>query len=643
MSARRLLATALVVVGLVLGFGPLAASADAQGLEDDAGASWRLEQPLPPPPPPGVEEASVPIGLGRIGDIEFAPGMTNRGALITAGNPPTIEPGVWEFNGVSWHELSTVCGAGDGRIVWAGPEEFWTISNGRPGQAGANGGIPPLRDNTLCRFSNPAHKGEPLRVMESFAFPAFEADSYQAMNAGACLNSSDCWFAGEPLPADNSEAGSFHLHWNGHTLEEEPYPEEGYPVQSMQSFENRLYESVRFEARDRVQTSAQPSPLHVINPEGILPLFTAITSEELPLYETGEFPAALDFLHLSAGAEILWAAAGAQSTPAGSSAGQPTIARDEGGGWQQVIGPERTARTGEHPFAGLTFSSIAAEPGTESAWLGLDTPEDYAVATSPLEGELPSGTEHARVARVAADGALSSEDELELPSASDEPGVGPKGAAFTMTCPGPHDCWLATTRGWLFHLSTQREREEKEAGSTRDRDGAFETLITERPHDLGLPAPIPVTLAVDDSGLLGELTTPTSVAHEQTTKLAQSRVTVPLLSHIHAHLVHGSTLELRFRLAVQARLKLIAKRNGRIIAATPQRTLAAGNRSLKLRLDPKRWPTRLSLQSHALAPLPTETLNESNETTVTTSLAFPNALGNALTGPLGQMLSGSLP
>ena len=143
-----------------------------------------------------------------------------------------------------------------------------------------------------------------------------------------------------------------------------------------------------------------------------------------------------------------------------------------------------------------------------------------------------------------------------------------------------------------------------------------------------------MTLPVDDSGLLGELTTPISVPKEQTTKQAAGRVTVPLLSHIHARLIHGSTLELRFHLAARARLKLVAKRHKRVIAATPQRTFAAGNRRLQLRLNPKLWPTKLALLSRALAPLPTETLNESNETTVTTSLEFPNALGRAPAGPL---------
>jgi hypothetical protein len=627
------LAFALLVATPTLG-GPLGGIASAQGLEDDGGAEWRLEQPAHPKAPPGVAESPALIGLGKIGDIEFAPRMTNRGALITSGIGRVIPSGVWEFNGVSWHELSEVCGGSDGRVIWAGPEEFWTIANGRSGQqANIHGELPPTRDNTLCRFSNANHKGEPMRVMESFAFPAFEADSYQAMNAGACLSADDCWFAGEPLPSDDSEAGSFHLHWDGHALSEEPYPEEGYPVESMQEFEGRLYEGVRISEDDRVETTAQPAPLHVINPEGATTVFEALPWEDLPLYETGEYPSALDFLHLSAAEEILWAAAGPQTTPEGSQPGQVTIARDEGGGWLQLLGPEQTALSGKQPFPEMTVTTVAAEPGAESAWFGLDSPSDYAKATSPLEDEQGSATEYARVARIAANGELSAEDEQTLPGSS-EVGTGAKGAAFTMTCPGPHDCWLATTRGWLFHLSTEQERKEQEEGLRKDADPAFETLITERPADKGLPLPVPVSLADDDSGLPGELTTATAVPRVESAQREGSRVTLPLLSHVRSRLLHGDTLELRFRLAVKARLKLIAKRDKHVVAATAQRTLAAGNRSLKLRLDPKRWPTKLTLQQHALAPLPTETLNESNETTVTTSLEFPNALGPALSGPL---------
>ena len=54
------------------------------------GATWRLEQPLPPRSATG-QQSPIPIGLGAVGDIEFwAP---NRGVLITKGNPPTVPPG----------------------------------------------------------------------------------------------------------------------------------------------------------------------------------------------------------------------------------------------------------------------------------------------------------------------------------------------------------------------------------------------------------------------------------------------------------------------------------------------------------------------------------------------------------------------
>jgi hypothetical protein len=40
------------------------------------------------------------------------------------------------------------------------------------------------------------------------------------------------------------------------------------------------------------------------------------------------------------------------------------------------------------------------------------------------------------------------------------------------------------------------------------------------------------------------------------------------------------------------------------VASTPTRTLSAGARRLLLRLNPRAWPTKLSLQTYPLAPLP---------------------------------------
>ena len=88
----------------------------------------------------------------------------------------------------------------------------------------------------------------------------------------------------------------------------------------MQSFEGRLYESVRDASRsDRVaRRNAEAGAAARDQPGRRRSRCSKRSREELPLYEAGEYPAALDFLHLSAGEEILWAAAGAQTTPQGS-------------------------------------------------------------------------------------------------------------------------------------------------------------------------------------------------------------------------------------------------------------------------------------------------------------------------------------
>jgi hypothetical protein len=557
-----------------------------------------LEQPVP-------AGSAWPVGLGRIGDIEFwAP---NRGLLITAGEPPTIPAGVWAYNGVEWHALTVghgsdvgeVCGATDGRIAWAGPDEFWTVSDGRPGQANEIGGgferEVPLTDNTLCHFAG----GE---IVGSYAYPANQPDSYQEMHAAACLSPSDCWFAGEPLP--EPQTGAFHLHWNGGALENEPYLGEGHAVEDMRAYEGSLYESVRISRSDRSTGNVVTPALHRVNPEGVLPAIEPEDgpfAEGLPLYEEGEQARALDFLHLSAAGGALWAAAGpnvAERVEAGHKPGQVTVALDSGGFWTQLIGPQ-------HPlgaiFAGgegeeaqvlggeaknAVVSAIAAEPGEGGAWLALAPP-----------GEAGDHT-RAVVVHVSAEGEVS--EERTLPSAEEQQqGVGPKGTAAKLACPAANDCWLATTEGWLFHLAPTGERQ-----LPKDPDASFDGPITYRPPDQGLPQVVPDAPPPDDSGLVEEPPDYGGTFDESKAGAEQPKTRLPLLSRLHSRLIHGSTLELRFHLAVKARVRLIAKRHRRTVAATRKRIFKAGSRKLLLRLNPRSWPTNLKLQTHALAPLP---------------------------------------
>jgi hypothetical protein len=563
----------LAVLSLLLAAIPAAAS--TQELEE--GVAWRLEQPPPPPPPVGVTGSSTPIGLGAVGDVEFE--ARNRAVLITAGNGSTIPAGLWAYNGREWHELANVCGATDGRIAWAGPEEFWTISDGRPGQAAnpRTGEPAPLADRTLCRFAGG-------QVVGSYASPAFQAGSYQAMHALGCISPDDCWFAGGPLPDDNGEA--FHLYWNGSSLTAEP-TRQGHVVEDMRLFDSRLYESVLLAAGDAEEEPETPFPfaLHTINPAGVSPTVEPVLG--MPLYSAQEFPQALNFLHLGSDEQSLWAAAGpVEEPPAGSSTAPVTVLRDEGGEWTQVLGPEATL-PGAAAIAGDVVNSIAPEPGTDSAWVALDTPTD---------AQQPSPNAAAVVAHVTPEGEVETQT---LPAA--DSGIGPKGAAKRIVCPAFNDCWLITTQGWIFHLAPEAERQLPE--DEVDHSQAFSSLITFRPKDLGLPGEQLDAPPPDDSGelppLVPELTPVTQ------SELAATEVPVALLSNVHSRLIHKTTLELRFHLAVEARVRLIAKRKASVVASTPNRTFAGGNRRLLLRLSLRKWPTKLDLQTHALAPLPT--------------------------------------
>jgi hypothetical protein len=317
-------------------------------------------------------------------------------------------------------------------------------------------------------------------------------------------------------------------------------------------------------------------------------------------------------MNLSGADSALWAGAGGvRETPLGSAPGQVTVARFDGERWRQLLGAG-SEPTGAELFGEDVLTSIAAEPGAEAAWLALDTQQDV------LQ---PSPVAAAHVARITLAGTISKEDDLLLPAGEE---AGPKGGAAKIACPAVHDCWLASTQGWLYHLSAPGEE------LPLDSDPAFAGLITERPPDEGVPQDQPNTLPADNSGLLGE--PPASLgALPENPKERPLMMRVALLSHIHSRLVRGSTLELRFHLAVKARVRLLARRKRKVVASTPRRVLRAGNRRLLLTLDPRRWPTRLQLQTHALAPLPSVPAGEGggagNQTVSTRFTVLPRLGG----------------
>jgi hypothetical protein len=603
-----------------------------------APAEWHLEQPEAPAAPPGVERVSSTVGLGKIGDIEFI--RPNLGLLITAGNPPTVPPGVWGYDGVSWRPLTGpgptgngICGATDGRIAWAfagvnesGQEEFdfWTISDGRPGQISEHGA--PLADNTLCHFTGTV--SQPGQVVGSYASLAFRADSYQAMHAAGCISQGDCWFAGNPLPSGSQNPGAFHLHWDGSEVHANPNPQ-GHAVEDMRVFEltaplaevggglrpRYLFEGVQRASGDKVseeEPPGSPSVLHLITPIGAQPTFLSLLPG-VPVYGENELPTALGFLHLGADEVALWGAANPVS-PGNPEGAEVTIVRQTRAGvWTQLLGPN-TDPSGGNPFtkypepkeikeerANETVTGIAPDHFGESAWLGLTSREN-----ARSESAAP-----ALLARVTASGAIA--ERVSLPtSAEAQTGVHNKGPADKLACPAVNDCWLATSTGWLFHLS-DGTRHERASGF----DEAFSGSINFRPLDAGVPQILPDAPPPEESALSHQAQLAQSLTETTT---PQASVAVALLSHLRTRLVHRTTLELSFHLAARARVRLVAKRHKRVVASTATRTFAAGNRKLMLALNVKQWPTKLDLQTRALEPLPTVSLKGAATTTVGTGL-----------------------
>jgi hypothetical protein len=548
--ARRVLAASLAVLGCC-------AAAPALAAADD----WHSEQPT-------VAGSPAPSGLGKVYDMRFwAP---NRGVLITAG-------GLWAYDGTGWHQLSTVCGGTGGRIAWAGPLDFWTISDQAVGQSNVD--PVQMQRRSLCHFVGG-------KVVASYAQPIGTAGEYEQMNAAACLAPDDCWFGGELLPSASANRGAFHLHWDGTSLTAYPSPtvrsgsaaDPDRPVADLAAHQGSLFESVAIatEPLDG-EPSDQPYRLHQIydgDPPAVVPLLPSA-----PIDYGGQPPSAVAPLQLSSDGSQLWAVAG---TAEQGVAAPVTALRYDG----SSFAPLTLRDAGGALVPGTQVAAVAAEPGTDDAW----------VAYVPFGENTGRPSELARIARIHADGTVDS--VTDLPGADD--GISRKGQSDRLACPDAGQCWLATINGWLFHL-----------GGDLPRDDAPEMhrLVTFRPQDAATIILPPDTPADDTSGIappvISEPPPDTSDVPSDPATRTRAR---KLVTGLRRRMVHRTTLELTFTLTAKAHVQLLAKRKRTVVARTKRVTLAKGRHTLRLRLNAKHWPTKLDFRVTALnAPSTTRT------------------------------------
>ncbi len=538
--------TALLALLLALALaGPACASADSEG--------WHSEQPV-------AAGIGLQEPLGEVGDIAFwAP---NRGVLITPGIGG-MPAGVYAYDGVEWHLYSEVCGGHRGSVAWEGPDSFWTVSDQPVGQEGGapTSGLEARWNLSLCHF-------EGGRVVASYAEPLGAPTSYLHMNVAACRPAApECWFAGERLPG-TLNVGAFHLIWNGSTVA--PFPSLTQPqsledppraVSDLAFSGGNLYESVTVGAEDGIvpgePNKAQPAWFHLVNPASSSP-FRQLSATP-PLSFGGTVGSELGPFHFADAGEGLYAVAGAHE---GTKA-TVTLVSISGELIHQVpLAPNEVFLPGDR------IEAAAAEPGTGVIWVA------YHHAGEDTE---PPPT---RLVAVHTDGTVGT------PVVLDGPGGGQKGVAKAIACPGTGQCWVVSRAGWLFQLGGQLPR---------DPDPAMHVLINFRPADNSTPALPPFELPEDDSGAETEKTVPPAEIVEPP---PHHRKQKKLISKVKQSLIHRYTLQLSFTLYTRAHVRLIAERRGKVVAATSPLTLGKGHHKIRLRLDPKNWPTHLNFKVH---------------------------------------------
>lgn len=516
----------------------------------DAAASWRLEQPAPPNGVP------FKVPLGKPGDLQCW--SATRCLLAVEGNA-TVARGLWAYDGVAWHQLSTVCGgpADSTRIAWAGPDEFWTVTVPSPPRLGGGLG--------LCHFRAGA-------VIASYSTADQSPDPFRPMNAAACLSPNDCWFAGIGTQDPSGQrVGAYHLHWDGTNLVS-TYAPQGRGVSDLiaDAAGGRYYETTLV----GVQREDGTTPVALATPEAAPQTIHEILGGTV----RGTLFAALPRFGVPAdGTELLAAdtapgnvpwftgggAASGPSAPDGDSVARPPIAvRLADGAYREL--PLDESELGAHD----RFTDVAAVPGAADAWVAL---QSFA--------ERGSTTARARVAHLQPDGTVAVE---RLPAG----GAG-RGAAARIEFTGPDEGWMVTNAGWIFHFTDGGAR-------ARDADPAFDRLIDYRPNESVAQA-IPDLPPADDSQLFAP---PPPPAEEAAPPKTRTKRIKPLMAKLSKPTVDKRLrLRISFTLRRRAKVQLQARLHGKVVARTALARLRPGRHTLTLQLARERWPDALKFRT----------------------------------------------
>jgi hypothetical protein len=235
------------------------------------------------------------------------------------------------------------------------------------------------------------------------------------------------------------------------------------------------------------------------------------------------------------------------------------------------------------------FEDVAAVPGSSTAW----------VAVVPY-GDRGRTNAKAIVANIDANTGLAAREALPLSGSG-------RGSAARIAFTSATDGWMVTNAGWLFHYTDGTH-------PPVDTDPAFVGPITSRPNEAAEQF-VPDTAPADDSQLFA----PPPVAVEQTPEPPEPKPLKALITGMSKPKVTKKlVLVLSFKVARKARVQLLAKRHGRVVAKTKNKTFKAGRHTLRLQLSRKHWPTALAFKTKELTLDQSQLAPEGDDTAVST-------------------------
>ena len=558
------------------------------------------------------------------------------GGALTGG---TSAFGLWIYNGVRWFPDPTFPGGGTcpgDTVLWAGKLDYWLI--GGTGEW-----------STLCRFDGDAQTWQPVRIPSTTVtrttttFGLLNQRLSGNITAGSCTAWDSCWFFGT--------YGTM-LRWNGTSLQDvspDPAPvTTAFSLPSRRPFLTGFLDASAARTADGTAVALAGGTSEGFRGQPNLQLFGGLARQP-----GGAPPPQLWGVRRGAWSGLAWtpATAGLPDDPFRSDvvavdveasgrgwvAANPSIrARSQASEPLSGVGPSPLMPVRESgadagctgPAAdafgrgggdvlhdGFAWSELATFPGADRVIAGgMVKPNTDAGPPSLNRDGAPEavvveascdGT--ARVTRFAAADPTAPDPKPLVAATRDRP-------TLAVAAPAGNRAWAATDGGILKtpggiqsvyqtpHLYQYTDGQAPTAPAGDDNESRPIPIQEDPPIIVFVPDPPPPPAA------------PTKQVRSRTKALP------PAIFKI-TSTVRNNTLVVSFRVRRSVMIGIAAERNGVVVATTGLRRFGPGTGRLELKLDPRRWPTKITFLSDA----PTVTLKRPKslltKTTVLTATA----------------------